>query len=108
MSITEFNKVDFVSHDKATHTITMIISDHLDWQDKKMHLRAIQSKVYCYLDYVEGGQLITDYPDAEGARLVIELVCKHDMSELGSQLIEQLDIYAKAQTNAKVRYRVGR
>ena len=41
------------------------------WEN--VSLLEIQEKFHTYLDFIEGGHLVRQYPDAQGARLIIRL-----------------------------------
>ena len=41
MSIAELNIVDAIGVDKKENALRMMISDHLDWEDKSMHIFSI-------------------------------------------------------------------
>ena len=44
MSIAELNIVDAIGVDKKENALRMMISDHLDWEDKNIHLEILQEK----------------------------------------------------------------
>ena len=45
MSIAELNIVDAIGVDKKENALRMMISDHLDWEDKDVHLEILQEKI---------------------------------------------------------------
>ena len=45
MSIAELNIVDAIGADKKENALRMMISDHLDWEDKNIHLEILQEKM---------------------------------------------------------------
>ena len=49
MSIAELNIVDAIGVDKKENALRMMISDHLDWEDKNIHLEILQEKINAYL-----------------------------------------------------------
>lgn len=61
MSILESNKIDAASIDDSSSRLKLTISDHLTWNDECEHLTILQSKINCYVQYVESGQVWEDY-----------------------------------------------
>jgi len=87
MSITEKEKIDFISTRKETGEIVLTISDHLDWDDALSHLLLLQEKLNGYLHFIESGQIITEYPQSQGEKIVIEIVSKYPYNSVGLQFI---------------------
>ena len=46
MSIAELNIVDAIGADKKENALRMMISDHLDWEDKNTYLQYLGNKQY--------------------------------------------------------------
>ena len=68
----------------------MTISDHLDWQSNVTeHLSMLQEKLNVYLAFVESGELLETYPDAEGREIVFSIVGKHALSDEARQFVEK-------------------
>ena len=79
MSIEDSKVIDVVGIEK-NGDIILTISDHLPWDDEHNHLELLQEKINTYLSYIESGQILEDYPDATESNIVIEVVCKHNLS----------------------------
>jgi hypothetical protein len=75
--------VDVVGTDRVTGGVVLTISDHLEWDDANEHLLALQAKINSYLDFIESGQLLEEYPAAQGKLISIELLCKYALSADG-------------------------
>ena len=77
MSIEQLDVVDVVSIDKETGHVVLTISDHLDWSDTIAHQTALQAKFNKYLAFIESGEILVRYPEAQGRPVVIKVVFKH-------------------------------
>ncbi|HEY1604676.1 MAG TPA: DUF6572 domain-containing protein [Allosphingosinicella sp.] len=75
MSVEQADVIDGVGV-RPDGTVEMLISDHLEW-DGEQHLRLLESKVEAYANAVLSGQLVQDYPVAEGKPVCIKLVWQH-------------------------------
>lgn len=85
MSIEQVDTVDAIGKDIATGKVVLTISDHLDWTEEGAHLLALQEKINTYLRFIESGELIATYPEAEGRALVIEVVARVPASDAGKR-----------------------
>ncbi len=80
MSVQDQDQIDFVSTHKDGYII-LTISDHLEWDEKLEHLPVLQNKINSYLDFIESGQILTEYPNAEGKKIVIQIIAKFNPDE---------------------------
>jgi hypothetical protein len=87
VSVEQFDVVDVVSIDKTTGHVILTISDHLDWSNSIAHQIALQTKFNKYLSFVESGEILERYPDAEGRPVAIKVVFKHKPDEEGWQFL---------------------
>lgn len=86
MSVLEFDQFDFIS----IHTdgyVVLTISDHLEWDEEGEHLIALQTKINNYLDGIESGQLIAQYPNANGKKILIQIMAKFRPDPKGYQFL---------------------
>ncbi|MCW1921387.1 hypothetical protein OKA05_02410 [Luteolibacter arcticus] len=79
--------VDAVGIENATGIVVLTIADSWDWNDVYGHLMALQAKLNTYISFVEGGQLLEEYPLAEGCPLTIDIVTKFPMDPKGAELL---------------------
>jgi len=77
MSVDNARVVDAVGIENATGDVVLTVADHLDWVDAPAHLEVLQSKLNSYLAFVEGGELLEQYPGAAGRLVRIEVVLKY-------------------------------
>src|SRR5579863_5336311 len=75
MSIDDPKVIDIASIDPKGIVI-LTISDHLDWQDNKNHIRLLQQKLNAYLAFVESGDIFQKYPEAKDRPVVFRVVSK--------------------------------
>lgn len=80
MSVENLKVIDFASIDKNGNAV-FTISDHLMWDDKNEHLMILQNKINAYLNFIEGGNLYQDYPDAKGRDIVISIVAEYEPND---------------------------
>ena len=72
MSIAELNIVDAIGADKKENALRMMISDHLDLEDKNIHLEILQEKINAYLQYLGNKQYESKYGD-DFEKVIIEI-----------------------------------
>ena len=88
MTIEQTETIDFLSVEKVTGVVRMTISDHLDWNSEKEHIDLLQDKINAYLRFIEGGELIDNYPEYRGKKIVIYIAAKYNPSTLGLLFLE--------------------
>jgi hypothetical protein len=57
VSITDTNKIDIIAARPKTSLVSLVIADHLPWDDLEAHSMLLQDKINTYLEFVESGQL---------------------------------------------------
>jgi hypothetical protein len=83
LSVDNPSVVDAVGTDRATGGVVLTVCDHLEWDDANEHLIALQAKINSYLEFIQSGQLLREYPSAEGRPVSILLYCKYAPSPDG-------------------------
>jgi hypothetical protein len=76
MSVDNSKVIDSISLDKEGNVV-LTISDHLPWDEKNEHLLILQDKINAYLEFIENGELIENYPDANGREILINIITKY-------------------------------
>jgi hypothetical protein len=89
MSVEELNVVDITSIDKRTGQVVLSITDHLDWCDSVKHQITLQKKLNAYLAFVESGELLQRFPDAEGRPVALNIVFKFKPDADGLRFLER-------------------
>lgn len=91
MSIEQTEVVDFISVNEAKNEVVLTISDHLEWEDDtKEHLLLLQEKINAYLRFIESGELLDSYPNANSRNPVINIMSKHPLNEEAREFIDQV------------------
>ena len=93
MSIEQLNLVDAIGIDNENGFIVLTISDHLEWNDA--HHLLLQKKINSYLDFIESGELITNYPDAKDRNVLIKVVSMFKPSIKSKSFLEKINIALK-------------
>ena len=106
MAIDETDVVDAIGVDGVSGQLVMTIEDHLDWKEVPLHLEALREKFNAYLRAIQAGDLVESYPDAEGRQVVIELLTRVELPEVGLKFIDHVRQTAK-QLDAEIRSRTG-
>jgi hypothetical protein len=107
MSVVETDKIDAIGTDKVSGDIILTISDHLDWDDGLQHLEILQEKLNSYIEFIEGGQILEDYPNSIGKKMIIEIVSKFQYNEQGNDFIEKVKPIIQS-IGADIRQRVSK
>lgn len=90
MSIEQTNIVDVVSVDRDSGDLLITVSDHLPWdQEEDRHLLLLQEKLNAYLRFVESGEVMKKFPDANSRNIVINVVGKFPLSVKAKMFFEQ-------------------
>lgn len=90
MSIEQAEIVDGIGVDKKTGELNLIITDHLDWNENTHnHLMLLQEKINTYLSFVESGELLETYPDSKGRNVVVKVVGKYPLGDVGTKFFAQ-------------------
>jgi hypothetical protein len=87
LTIENEDVIDTAGVDKETGEIVLTISDHLPWQDSGRHCRLLEKKISRYLEFVRGGQILKQFPQAAGTPVRINLICEHDLTEFALRFL---------------------
>lgn len=91
MSIVDLDKVDGAGIDKSDKdTVLLMISDHLDWEEEYEHLKLLQDKLNCYLDFIQSGQVKTCFPESSCTQYEIIIYLQYPMKERGKRYIDTI------------------
>jgi Family of unknown function (DUF6572) len=97
--------VDFLGTLPDRSAVVLTLVDDWDWTDEVRHLRALQQKLDAYFAFIESGEMLVAYPDAVGKEVVIELISRLPIPNLGLELLEVASAVAAA-LPARLTYRV--
>lgn len=65
--------IDLVTHNADTDQYKLIISKEGNWDESRLEFDALHEKISNYLNFIVGGQLVRDYPEAAGKPACIQL-----------------------------------
>lgn len=101
MALSNLNVVDATSISTEQKRVIMTIVDDLSWdtstEEKKKHIKMVETKINNYLKYITSGQVLQNYPESVGYGVAIVIQCKHPIT----QSVER--IYSKIGTTFKER-----
>ena len=87
MSVDDSRVIDFIGVDKKNGEVILTISDHLDWSDSVQHQIMLQEKLNKYLAFIESGEILESYPDAQNRPVAIKVVFKYRPDAEGLQFL---------------------
>ncbi|PTO87267.1 hypothetical protein CWO08_23560 [Vibrio sp. 10N.286.48.B8] len=85
MTIEQLDKVDIIGHDEEK--VTLVISDHLEWDDQNEKLLLLQEKLNLYLSFIESGEVFEQYPLAKNKLFEIQVVSKYQPNNEAEKFI---------------------
>src|SRR5947207_3950194 len=91
MTVEDPGVVDIVGFAPNRDLVALTIADHLDWGDSHRHLTILQEKLNRYLAFIESGELLRKFPNAEGLPVRIDVVFMYLPSREGEDFIMQAD-----------------
>ncbi|WWR48229.1 DUF6572 domain-containing protein [Roseovarius sp. S88] len=78
--------MDFISLKSERNEVVLTISDHLGWKENvNDHLLQLQEKLNTYIRFVESEEILKSYPDAEGRKIVFNVLGKHPLPKEAEQ-----------------------
>ena len=104
MALDKFDTIDAVGIEKGSGFVALSVLDSWDWQDEHKHLLALQSKLNAYFQFIESGQIWKSYPDAAGRQIVIDVIGKFPIPQIGIDFLRRAAEACSA-LNVRIRYR---
>jgi hypothetical protein len=93
MTTRDHDTIDFVTYDHAGDRMTLVLVENRPWGVRGENLSDLQEKLNTYLIYVIDGQLVNDFPMAQGKRVSFQL---RTAVALGDREMEFLQIVENA------------
>jgi hypothetical protein len=88
MSVDNPHVIDAVGTDIHTDEVVLSLIDASEWGSHD-HLVALQAKLNSYFAFIETGQLLEDYPNAEGRTVRIDVICRYQPDDAGSAFLAE-------------------
>ena len=92
MSVEQLDRIDAIST-TPEGKIKLTISDHLNWEDEASHSLLLQDKIAAYLEFIEAGQLVENYPDAIDKETTIYIYFKFLPPENALIVLEHIAVF---------------
>lgn len=90
MAVNDQGTIDIVSVRERENEVVLTISDHLDWTNSADHQQVLQSKLNTYLQFIESGDLMRQYPDSQARQVVLRVVGRYKPDLEGSRFLEKV------------------
>jgi hypothetical protein len=88
MSINQTDTIDIISTSPEGNVV-LTISDHHPW-DETWHLQLLQDKINAYLQFIESGQIVEDYPAAAEKEVIIEIALKYEPTDEATTFLRKV------------------
>ena len=81
MTIEQEGVIDLIGMNEEEGYISLIISDHLEWDETNEKLLLLQSKINAYLSFIESGQIYETHPESKDMNIHVVLTSIHEPNE---------------------------
>ena len=97
MGLDQSTVIDAIGTSRSGEEVVLTIFDSWEWgNDDRKHLSALQDKLNSYFEFIEAGNVFSEYPSAEGKRLRIDVVSRYPLSPSGAMLLQKAEQAAAA------------
>ena len=79
--------MDIILNDKDSGRTTLVISDHLKWDDDNEKLLLLQEKINKYIAFLGSGEVYRSYPEIKHGNFTIELISKYRPNSEGDKFL---------------------
>lgn len=86
MSVHNPHVVDAVGTDIHTDEVVLSLIDANGWGGRD-HLFSLQAKLNSYFAFIETGQLLQQYPTAQGKAVRIDVICRFEPDDAGLEFL---------------------
>ncbi len=101
MALSNLGIIDATSISDEQKRVILTIVDDISWdttvEEKKKHVKMIETKINNYLRYITSGQVLDNYPESVGYGVGIVIQCKYPIT------VRVQEIYAKIAEKFKQR-----
>lgn len=94
MTVENVTVIDALGLDRLTNEAVLTVVDHLAWDDIHEHTKLLSEKLNKYLGFVESGEIYGSYPEAEGRKLRIDVVCQFEPTAVAVVFLEKARVVA--------------
>ena len=97
MALSNIGIVDATSISDEQKRVILTIVDDISWdtdpEEKKKHIKMIETKINNYFKYITSGQVLNNYPESVGYGVAIVIQCKYPITrkvqEIYGKIAEQ-------------------
>jgi len=89
--------VDVVAVHRDTRDWLLGIDQNRPWLDSDRDVHALRKKIQAYVSFAKDGQLVTQYPEAEGHGVVIRIHCETPPPRRIELLLDSVRTWLRAQ-----------
>jgi hypothetical protein len=93
MTIEEPKKIDIIGLSKDGKRLSLIIADHLAWDDPAdtpRHLNLLQDKLNLYYAFLESDKILESYPQLPELQVRIEVSFQHKPDDKATEFLEHV------------------
>ena len=84
MALSNLSVVDATSISNEQKRVILTIVDDISWNttpdEKKKHIKMVETKINNYLRYITSGQVLDNYPESVGYGVAIVVQCKYPIT----------------------------
>ena len=73
MSVDQTELIDMVNQSRTTGAVTLVISDHLPWDNFEAHAAILQKKIQRYLLFIKTGEILRLHPHSGPEKKIIQV-----------------------------------
>lgn len=99
MALSNLNVVDATSISTEQKRVILTIVDDISWdttpEEKKKHIKMVETKINNYLSYIKSGQVLDNYPESVGYGVAIVIQCQYPIT------VKVKEIYGKIADSLK-------
>jgi hypothetical protein len=93
MTIEESKKIDVIGLSKDGKQLSLIITDHLDWNDPAdtpRHLNMLQAKLNLYYAFLDSDKILESYPQLHELQVRIEVSFQHKPDDVATEFLDHV------------------
>ncbi|RED53811.1 DUF6572 domain-containing protein [Aestuariispira insulae] len=92
MAVEQTDIIDLIGIDQETDEVVLTITDSLPWEGREDdHLFLLQEKINTYVGFIESGDILAEFPEAEGREPVITIVGKYALPDAALDFVRQAE-----------------
>ena len=89
--------VDLIERNAERNEVVLTMLEQRRWGSDPEQLRELEAKFNAYLSYVQGGQLVQQYPQYEGLLVCFHLDCTESPRGEAKRMISSMMNFAEAE-----------